>query len=118
MRIAAGILLMVNGLFDLVTFAPVLAGSGGYGVGFNLFVIVSGILITAGGVLCILRRVWGLCLAASLVEFIITLIWLVGLQYLGAAAWQTWLMSVTGTLPVIFISIKRKDWKRRREVQA
>jgi len=110
MRIAAGILLIVVGMFLLSSFVSVLIDYGSYELAFDLFVIIASVFIVTGGVFCLMRKVWGLCLASALVTLFIMIVWLVGLRF--AQTWLTWLMSIAGTLPIIFVSVRKKDWQK------
>ena len=109
MRIAAGILLIVLGMVLLISFVPVLIDYGGYDLGFDLFVIIASVFIVTGGVFCLMRKVWGLCFASALVAILFMIIWLMGSRL--AETWLTWLISIVGTLPIIFVCVRRREWQ-------
>ena len=109
MRKAAGILLTVMGMVLLISFVYVLIDYGGYGPAFDLFSIIASVFIVTGGVFCIMRKVWGLCFASALVALLFVIFWLMGSVL--AIAWLTWLISIMGTLPIIFVCITKKEWK-------
>ena len=109
MRKAAGILLIVLGMFLLIGFVTVLIDYGGYDLAFDLFVIITSVFIITGGVFCLMRKVWGLCFASALVAMLFMIFWFMGARF--AETWLTWLFSIVGTLPIIFICITKKEWK-------
>lgn len=109
MRVAAGIILIVLGMVLLVSFVSVVIDYGGYGAGFDLFSIIASVFIVTGGVFCIMRKVWGLCFASALVAVLFMIFWLMGSVL--AIAWLTWLISVMGTLPIIFVCVRKREWQ-------
>ena len=113
MRKAAGILLMVMGMFLLISFATVLIDYGRYHLAFDLFVIIAiaiaSVFIIAGGVVCLMRKVWGLCFASAVVAWLFMILWSMGAPF--AETWLTWLFSIVGILPIIFIWFTQEEWK-------
>ena len=109
MRIGAGILLIVMGMVLLISFVYVLIDYGGYGMAIDLFAIIASVFIVTGGVFCLMRKVWGLCFASTLVALLFMIFWMMG-SFL-AVAWLTWLISIMGTLPIIFVCIRKREWK-------
>ena len=68
--------MIVLGMILLVSFVSVLIDYGGYGAGFDLFSIIASVFIVTGGVFCIRRKVWGLCLASALVALLFMILFL------------------------------------------
>jgi len=83
------------------------------GIGFPFFPpyvlpIVLGAFTATGGIFCIMKRYWGLCLASALVAVVI------GYGSLIAAESRTpepIIIAILGILPIIFVCIRRKEWK-------
>ena len=109
MRIAAGILLIVLGMVLLIGFIVVLIDYGGYDPAFDLFAIIASVFIVTGGVFCLMRKVWGLCFASTLVALLFMIFWLMG--SFRAETWLTWLVSIMGTLPIIFVCVRKREWQ-------
>ena len=109
MRTAAGILLIVLGMVLLISFVYVLIDYGGYGPAVDLLAIIASVFIVTGGVFCLMRKVWGLCFASALVAILFMIFWLMGSRL--AETWLTWLISIVGTLPIIFVCVRRREWQ-------
>ncbi len=109
MRITAGILLIVLGMVLLISFVYVLIDYGGYDLAIDLFAIIASVFIVTGGVFCLMRKVWGLCFASALVVILFMLFWLIGSRL--AETWLTWLISIVGTLPIIFVCVRKREWQ-------
>ena len=109
MRKAAGIMLIIFGMFLLIGFVSVLIDYGSYNLAFDLFTIIASVFIVTGGVFCLMRKVWGLCFASTLVALLFMIFWLMG-SFL-AETWLTWLVSIMGTLPIIFVCVRKREWQ-------
>lgn len=114
MRKAAGILLIIFGVFLVAgeirtleilivywhrtQFFPL-----------SLLHIVFAAIIVAGGILCITRRYWGLCLASALLVLYMVISWLIsGYKLLDL---ELVLPIVLGVLPIILVCTRRKEWQ-------
>lgn len=81
--------------------------------------ILYGGLALAGGVFCLKRRYWGLCLVSALFTFLITIPNLVAMLPSGSSGgslgyivfWETWVLTVGTLISTIFISLRKKEWK-------
>jgi hypothetical protein len=110
MRKAAGIMLMILGALMLVGCIVLLID---YDINvhnpvFDILFMICGAFIVTGGVYCVKRKYWELCLASALVAIFIMISWLIGsYTYL---TWLDWIYSILATLPIIFISLRKSEW--------
>jgi hypothetical protein len=122
MRKAAGIILIIfgalgvidlvrllTGLVNTLSFIPVSM------VPTVLLEIVPGAFFIIGGVFCLRRKHWGVCLASASFVAIIAIFVVVTLS-LGRAIytgewWRPWIAVVAAVISVIFISRTRKEWQ-------
>ena len=122
MRKAAGVILMVLGVVGLVStiiavvnisdldFASarlsVLIGTLPYG-------IVFGGLLVAGGVLCLKRRYWGVCLVSAVITVSLWIAPVVVMLVEGgfSALWNFAIQVPGGLVAIVFISLRKKEWK-------
>jgi uncharacterized membrane protein (UPF0136 family) len=108
MRKAAGIVLIILGTYVLVVeIIPLI------GIGFPFFPpyvlpAVLGVFIATGGICCIRKRYWGLCLASALVAVGIGYRWLISAE---SRTPEPIIIAILGILPIIFVCIRRKEWK-------
>jgi len=109
MRKAAGTLMIILGMVLLITFVQVLSGYGSYDLAIDVFFVIAGVFIVTGGVFCLMRKVWGLCFASALVAIFIMILYLTGSRF--ALPWLTWLISIMGTLPIIFVCVRKREWQ-------
>ena len=111
MRKAAGILMMILGALLLVGFVVVLIqyGIDVYDPVFDIFFMICGAFLVTGGVFALRKKYWGLCLASALLAIFIMIMWLTG-SY-TSLTWLAWVFSILGTLPIIFVCLKKKEWK-------
>jgi len=122
MRKAAGVILMVLGVVALVwmiigvvnisdlDFASarlsVLIGTLPYG-------IVFGGLLVAGGVLCLKRRYWGVCLVSAVITVSLWIAPVVVMLVEGgfSALWNFAIQVPGGLVAIVFISLRKKEWQ-------
>jgi len=111
MRIAAGILMVIFGAILLLGFIVIVTQYGipVYDAAFDIFFMICGAFLITGGVICLKKKYWGLCLASALLAILLMTMWLTG-SY-ASLTWLAWVFSILGTLPIIFICITRKEWK-------
>ena len=112
MRQAAGIMLIILGIFLLNATISVLSG---YGIHiselvFNLLVIIPVAFLITGGIFCLMKKYWRVCLASAWLALIIMILWLTGSHPHGLD-WLSWVFSVLGTLPIIFVYLTKTEWK-------
>lgn len=112
MRIAAGIMLMILGvaLLSLEVFLLVDIGIGAYGPSFDIFMIVFSAFSVTGGVLCLKRRYWGVCFASALFSALFMIFYLA--NWADGLIWLTCFFTIQGTLPIIFVCLRRRDWQK------
>jgi len=112
MRIAAGILMIILGGLLLFLFTMVLLefGIDVHSIYRIPFMICSAFLIT-GGVFCLTRQYWRLCFASALVAVFIGIYWLIGSLYASAATGFTWVVSILGTPPIVFVCLRKSEWQ-------
>jgi hypothetical protein len=111
MRIAAGILMMIIGALLLVCFIVVLIqhSSDFYDPVFDISFMICGAFLVTGGVFCLKKKYWGLCLASALLTIFIMTMWSTG-SY-SSLTWLAWVGSILGILPIIFVCLTKKEWK-------
>jgi hypothetical protein len=124
MRIAAGILLIIVGAVVLVGMIIEIIGlMGDFDVHSAfvsiLFVSVSpriifcGLLV-AGGVLCLKRRHWGVCLVSALITLSLWILPAVAPLAGGDFSimmWHGWIVVIGTLISTIFISLRKKEWQ-------
>jgi hypothetical protein len=112
MRKAAGIMLIIFGMFLLNTVISVLSDFGihVYDLAFNLFIFISAAFLVTGGIFCLRKKYWRVCLASAWLAVFIMIMWLTGSPPY-ALDWLSWVFSILGTLPIIFVYLTKKEWK-------
>lgn len=115
MRKAAGILLIIFGVLLLVAEIRTLEILVVYWhrtqfFPLGLLHIVFAVIIVAGGILCIVRRYWGLCLASALLVLYMVISWLISGFKLSDLE-QLVLPIVLAVLPIILVCTRRKEWQ-------
>jgi hypothetical protein len=111
MTIAAGILMVAFALLLLIT---VISDVDRYDfdvceLAFGLLLIIPAAFIFAGGVFCLERKHWKACLASASLAAFIMIVWLIG--HAGDSIWLAWVVSVVGTLPIVFVLLAKKEWQ-------
>jgi hypothetical protein len=74
--------------------------------------------IVTGGVSSLKRKYWRLCFASALLAVLMVIYWSYGLTRFRLPppslppflAWCLLLLMITGTLPIIFASIRKREW--------
>ena len=131
MRKAAGIMLMVSGVYIVVSSVVLMitalsymysSGEGNPVILFivqisNMFLTVCGAFVVVGGVFCLKRRDWGLCLASGLIAVLIGIYPVVRelvfeMYFLAELPvnWGMWLLVSGAVLSIIFIITRKKEW--------
>jgi hypothetical protein len=122
MRKAAGVILIIfgalgviglvrflTGLVNTLSFIPVEM------VPTILIQIVPSAFFVIGGVFCLRRKHWGVCLAsasfAALIGVFVVVILLLGRGIFLGEAWFPWIEVIAAVISVIFISRTRKEWQ-------
>jgi len=115
MRQAAGIMLIIFGMFLLNTVISVLSDFGIhiYDLVFNLFIIIPAAFLVTGGIFCLRKKYWRVCLASAWLAVFIMIMWLTG--YHTSLTWLSWVFSILGTLPIIFVYLTKKEWKETQD---
>jgi hypothetical protein len=112
MRQAAGIMLVIFGMLLLNTLVSALRGYDihVYEIVSNLLMIIPvGFLIT-GGIFCLQKKYWKVCLASAWFAVLIMILWLTG-SHPDAFLWLSWVFSILGTLSIIFVYLTKEEWK-------
>jgi len=112
MRIAAGIMLIISGMFLLNTVVSVLKDFvyPVYEIVFNLLIIIPAAFLVTGGIFCLREKHWRVCLASAWLAVFIMIMWLTGFHPY-AFRWLSWVFSVLGTLPIIFVYLTKREWQ-------
>ena len=123
MRKAAGIILIVIGILQVIgmiisviRFSQV-----------DLIWIIAywplayGALFITGGILCIRKKCWELCLTSALLALVGGIYYVVStplggyvyVPWLGLVSvpWQNWILVIGALVSTIFISLSRKEWQ-------
>jgi len=112
MRKAAGIILIIFGMFLLNTVIYALRGYDihVYEIVSNLSMIIPVAFLITGGVFCLIKKYWRVCLASAwLAVFIMLMSWIGSLP--NDLAWLSWVFSILGTLSIIFVYLTKEEWK-------
>jgi len=114
MRQAAGILMVAFALFmvrdvsSVLSFMAFLWPFYGLGLGLLVVLLAAAAFVIVGGVFCLARRYWKVCLASAVVTVIIMiLLWINERDSVLA-----WIVSMVGTFPIVFVLLARKDWQK------
>jgi hypothetical protein len=123
MRIAAGIILIIVGVVVLVSMIiEVIGFMGDFDLAYAILsvllatvsprVIFCG-LIFAGGVLCLKRRHWGVCLVSAVITLSFWIIPAVALLAGGdiSVMWYGWIVVAGALISTVFISVTKKEWQ-------
>ena len=123
MRIAAGIILIILGIVRVANIVINMSLPGAFINSYSLlegllifgyWPVVYGALFVTGGILCIGKKHWGLCLVSALLA-------LAGGVYAAAQTlvlgdsisinWETWILIVGALISTVFISVVKKEWR-------
>ena len=114
MRQAAGIMLIIFGMFLLIV--PIISLSMGGSLLFPLGLLpfVFSALLVSGGVFCLKRRYWRACLASALLALYIGISMVVGPLLRGhlLMTWYTWIPVLGAVTSIVFIFLKKKEWQK------
>ena len=112
MRQAAGIMLIIFGMFLMNTVISVLSDFGihVYDLVFNLLMIIPVAFLITGGIFCLMKKYWRVCLASAWLAVFFMILWLTGSHPYGLS-WLSWVFSILGTLPIIFLYLTKKEWR-------
>jgi hypothetical protein len=123
MRIAAGILLIILGIVRVANIIINMSVPGAFINSYSLWEgflifgywpVVYGALFITGGILCIAKKYWGLCLISSLLALVGGIYAVAQTLVLGDSIsiyWETWILIVGALISTIFISITKKEWQ-------
>jgi hypothetical protein len=112
MRQAAGIMLIIFGVFLLNTVASTLSryGTHVYEIVFNLLGIIPVAFLITGGIFCLQKKYWKVCLASAWLAVFIMIVSLTDSPAYGLD-WLPWVFSILGTLSIIFVYLTKDEWK-------
>jgi len=123
MRKAAGIILIILGIVEvggaIISVRGLLAGPMSVPVSAIwlavAFPIVYAALLVTGGVLCVRKKYWELCLTSALLALVVGIVPVVAQLLRGSldvlVAWENWIVVVGAVISTIFIALMRKEWK-------
>jgi hypothetical protein len=118
MRKAAGILMIILGMWGLIGLINgiiVLSDSGmNPYLPFFLWRIVCIPFFVIGGIFCLGKKYWRVCLASALLAVFIGIAEVVAPLVEGRyffMTWQTWILALGGLISTIFISLRKKAWQ-------
>ena len=101
-------MLIIVGVYIVVGEITILYTIGSYLFALSVLPIVLAALIVTGGIFCIRKRYWVVCLASALIPvYFVIRLFMIDHRFLP---WE-WMLPILGTLTIIFICIKRKEWK-------
>jgi hypothetical protein len=105
-RQAAGILMVFFGVTTMGFFVyGIRTQAYDYDLAFNLLMIFSTIFTITGGVFCLKRKYWIVCLISSaLLPYFATFFWLAIIPYISS------LYFIGGIIPLIFVCLRRAEW--------
>jgi hypothetical protein len=119
MRIASGIILIVLGAFGLIGLTIGLShfDINLYSLAVSLLRIVVDAFLVAGGVLCLTRRYWGLCLASALFALFIEVFTMVTPLPVGRfiMTWDILVLVIGAIISAIFISVTKGEWHETQD---
>ncbi len=112
MRQAAGIMLIIFGIFLLNTVVSALRVYGIHvnEIVFNLLMVIPVAFLITGGIFCLMRKYWRVCLASAWLAVFIMILWLTG-SHPSALRWLSWVFSILGTLSIILVYLTKTEWK-------
>ncbi len=120
MRVAAGIILILLGVFGLRGLIFLLQelvirfSSIPFSVVFTImWYIIPVVLFVSGGVFCLRKKYWRVCLAsASIAVFMAVFTLVEPLVVLGrfVMPWTAWFLVIGAVISTVFISLSKKEW--------
>ena len=112
MRQAAGIILIIVGIVEVVNMITGVSISSRsfleWLLVFAYWSIVYGALFVTGGILCMVKKYWGLCLISALLALV------GGLHkalLFGDMTWDIWVIIIGAVIATIFVSLRKKEWQ-------
>jgi len=122
LRKAAGILLIILGIFAAVLMIVDLTGLSDFGPPTSLLlpmiwefvfekIVWCGLLVT-GGILCLKRRYWGLCLVSALLPLLMNIHAVVAMYLSGHLymPWRIWIPLLGQLIATVFICLRKTEW--------
>ena len=118
MRQAAGIILIILGIFVLIGLINLIIGWSHFTSHHPLSVILLRIVYVAfcvtGGIFCLRKTHWRVCLASAsfAVSFGIFAVVYMLLRGHFFLTWDTWILVIGAVISTIFISLTKKEWQK------
>jgi len=111
MRKAAGILMIIPGAYFMVGSVVLLIQHAIHtdGVGFDMFLMICGAFMVTGGIFCVKKKYWRLCLASASLAIVIAMY----MRFTGRSNsihLLEFLLFAFGSLSIIFVYVTRKEW--------
>ena len=101
--------MIVLGMGLLIFIAYILIDYGSDVFGLELFYIIASAFIATGGVFCLVRKMWGVCLGSGLVTVLLGVTSLAGNP--SADNLIGWSFAFLGIVPIIFVFIRKREWQ-------
>jgi hypothetical protein len=116
MRKAAGVIMIILGALSLGINVFLLWWYAGRIDLFGIFMFAWTIFTFIGGILCLMRRYWGVCLASAIAMVVLGIVGfpLVRLEGIVSAVFGIVgfpLVLVGGIVSTVFISLRKKEWQ-------
>jgi len=111
MRQTAGIMLIIFSMLLLNTMVYALRGYDihVYQIVSNLLMIIPVAFLITGGIFCLQKKYWRVCLASAWLAVFIMIVSLTGSPPSGLE-WLSWVFSILGTLCIIFVYLAKIEW--------
>ena len=77
---------------------------------FHLLFTIPAVFIVIGGVFCLKRKYWKLCFVSALLAVFMMIYWSWFPLYPSTSDWWAWFFIIAGTLPIIFVCIRKREW--------
>ena len=119
MRKAAGIILVISGVFGVVAPIGLIIAGGHLGcplnwVPFMLWRTAYAVFLITGGSFCLRRKYWKVCLASASFGVLVGVLdlaeWRLAFgRY--STGWDIWIPLIAGVIAAIFIAVTKKEWQ-------
>jgi hypothetical protein len=123
MRKTAGIILIILGMWGLIGLITVLIFLSAPGMNpylpFFLWRIICAPFFVIGGVFCLRKKYWRVCLASALLAVFIGIAIIVAPLLEGRyffIAWENWIRVLGAVISTLFIFLTKKEWQETSDI--
>jgi hypothetical protein len=111
MRKAAGILMIIPGAYYVVGPVVFLIQHAIHTdeVGFSMFLMICGAFMVTGGIFCVKKKYWRLCLASASLAIVIAM-YMRFTDRFNSIRLLEFLLFFLGSLSIVFVYVTRKEW--------